>query len=85
MPRLALGAEFRGRKLRELALEVLGISKGGLSRRANLDSKGRDESHFLEPLIDIAQSGTTPAEELLQAYRTHWQESVDPAFTELAY
>ena len=85
VPRLALGAEFRGRKLRELALEVLGISKGGLSRRANLDSKGRDESHFLEPLIDIAQSGTTPAEELLQAYRTHWQESVDPAFTELAY
>ncbi len=85
VPRQALGAKFRGRPLKELALEVLEIAKGGLERRANLDSKGRDESHFLDPLFEIAQSGITPAEELLQAYRTRWRESVDPAFIELAY
>ena len=85
VPKLALGAKFRGGTLKDLAVKVLDISKGGLERRGKPDSKGRTEAHFLDPLFEIAESGVTPAEQLLQSYRTRWQESVDPAFTELAY
>jgi glutamate--cysteine ligase len=35
--------------------------------------------------MEIAESGVTPAEELLELYRTRWKESVDPLFRECAY
>jgi glutamate--cysteine ligase len=84
-PRLALNAPFRGRLLRDLALEVLALADAGLKRRARLDDKGRDESRFLETLLAIAENGQTPAEEKLALYHGRWQGSVDPVFTEFAY
>jgi glutamate--cysteine ligase len=33
----------------------------------------------------IAESGRTPAEEMLDAYHGRWQGSVDPLFKEYAY
>jgi glutamate--cysteine ligase len=44
-----------------------------------------DESHFLAPLIEIAEGGQTPAERTLEAFHGRWKGSVDGAFTELAY
>ena len=86
VPRGALKAEFRGRPVLEIAREVLELAAGGLKRRARLDGRdGRDEGHYLDPLLEIAQAGRTPAEELLEAYGTRWQGSVDPVFGEYAY
>ena len=85
VPRTALNTRFRGRALRELALEVLGIAHAGLRRRAVKDSKGRDETHFLASLQAIAESGTTPAEHLLDAYAGPWQGNIDPLFDNYAY
>jgi glutamate--cysteine ligase len=85
VPRLALNTPFRGRKMGELALEVLEIAAHGLKRRARLNRKGEDETRFLMPLHEIADSGMTPAEELIEAYETRWGKSVDPAFKEQAY
>jgi glutamate--cysteine ligase len=59
---------------------VLDIARGGLSRRRCLDGQGRDESRFLDPLDEIAQSGRCPAEILLGRYDTEWGGSVEPAF-----
>ncbi|MBI2586743.1 MAG: glutamate--cysteine ligase, partial [Rhodospirillales bacterium] len=53
--------------------------------RARLDRVGMDETHFLRPLFQIAQSGLTPAEELLAAYEGRWNHSVDPVYREYAY
>lgn len=85
VPRLALKTPFRGKPLQEVAKRVVELSAQGLRRRARLDSVGGDESHFLEVLRRIADSGVTPAEEKLELYRGRWNGSVDPIFAEYAY
>jgi glutamate--cysteine ligase len=85
VPRLGLATPFRGRTVREIALEVLELARGGLQRRARLDSTGQDEGHFLMTLEEIAQSGQTPAERLLRRFASEWGGSVDPIYREQAY
>jgi len=80
-----LKARFRGMTLQDVALEVLAIARDGLRRRARLDRGGNDETGFLIALEAIAQTGRTPAEDLLDAYHGRWKRSVDPLFTEYAY
>ena len=84
-PKIALDAKVKGRSVREIAREVVALSRAGLSRRAKLDSTGQDESHFLNALAEIVESGKTPAQIKLDAYRGEWNGSVDPIFREYAY
>ncbi len=84
-PLQGLAAPLRSRSLREVALEMLEIARGGLKRRGCSDAAGQDETHFLDPLFAIAEQGRTPVEELLDAYRTSWHGTVDPAYTEYSY
>ena len=85
VPKMALGTTFRSQTVKDIALDVLCIAHAGLQRRSKCDSVGLDETHFLRPLFQIAESGITPAEELLRAYERRWQGSVDPVFQEYAY
>jgi glutamate--cysteine ligase len=85
VPKLGLNAEIAGRSVREIAREVLLLSRNGLVRRKRRLYDGRDESDFLEPLETSVERGTTPAEDLLALYRSTWNGSVDPAFKLLAY
>ncbi len=85
VPRRALGTPFKGRSVREIALEVLAIAEEGLKRRNRRDRSGNDERYHLETLMEIASAGRTPAEELLEAYQSRWQGSVDPLNKEYAY
>ena len=57
----------------------------GAPPRARLDRSGQDETHFLQPLIRIAKSGKSPAEELLELYDTEWGGKVDPVFKFQSY
>ena len=83
--RQALKAEFRGRSVQEIAREVVEIAGQGLRGRGIQDSMGDSEDHFLNPLRAIADSGVTPAEELLEHYEKRWGKNVDPVFEEYAY
>ena len=85
VPRQALEAVFRGRKLRDWSRDLLRIAGDGLTRRRKLDRMGGDESHFLNALHRIADSGRTPAQEMLELYHGRWKGSVDPVFAEFAY
>ena len=85
VPRLGLATPLRSRTLRDIALEMLEISREGLHRRARRNIAGEDETHFLDPLFAIAGSGRTPAEELLEDFRTRWGGNIDPVFTDYAY
>ena len=85
VPRTALKTPFRGGTVREIAIDTLRIARLGLKNRARLDSTGMDETHFLKPMNRIAESGFTPAEELLSAFEHRWEENVDPVFQEYAY
>jgi len=60
--RLGLKAIIGGRTMRDIALDLLDISREGLMRRALAGSKDADETHFLEPLQAIAESGVTTGE-----------------------
>jgi glutamate--cysteine ligase len=85
VPRLALKARIRGSSVQSVAREVVAIAREGLKRRKHLDSSGQDESHFINPLADIAESGRAPAEIKLEAFHGRWRGSVDPIFEEFAY
>ncbi len=74
-----------GRSLKELAEEVLAISREGLKDRAELSAAGEDESGFLTLLDGIAATGITPAERLLQRYHGPWQRDLRRVFAEEAY
>jgi glutamate--cysteine ligase len=81
-PKQALEARIKGRSAREVALDMLALSRAGLQRRARLDASGADEAIYLEPLESIAQSGEPLAALRLASFHTHWKGSVRPAFEE---
>jgi len=85
VPAQALNTPFKNTTVGNIALDMLEISHEGLVRRARLDGVGLDESRFLNPLFGIAESGITPAEDLLFAFERRWKGNIDPIFTEYAY
>ncbi|WP_096703107.1 glutamate--cysteine ligase [Magnetospirillum sp. 15-1] len=85
VPARGLAATIGGRSVREVALDVLSLASAGLKARARLNDSGRDESIYLDPIEAVARSGRTAAEDMLEAYDTRWQRSVDPIFKEYAY
>jgi glutamate--cysteine ligase len=85
VPAQGLKTRFRDGTVQDLAKRSLEIATAGLKRRARLDGAGNDETGFLDTLRAIAESGRTPAEDLLDAYATRWGGSVDPAYEELRY
>ena len=84
-PRVGLKAQVGGRSLQDIALDVLELSRAGLNRRNRINAAGDNESGFLTPLEQVAESGLTPAERKLAQYHDEWNGSVDPMFTEYAY
>ncbi|MBK9080859.1 MAG: glutamate--cysteine ligase [Rhizobiales bacterium] len=85
VPRLALDAQIRGRSLREVAREVVALARAGLAARRRLDSQGRDETRFLEPLERIVETGRVNAQDLVDRFNGPWGGSVEPAFDEAVY
>jgi len=85
VPKLALHAPLRGKPILGLARMVLALAREGLARRNRLDRMGGDESHFLNALERIANTGVTSAEEKLALYHGRWQGSVAPVYSEFAY
>lgn len=69
--RMGLRTPMEGRTLREVALDLLGISRGGLRRQQRMNRRGLDESIFLDGIEEIADSGITLAERVL----ARWQGS----------
>lgn len=85
VPRQGLKATVQGRSVQSLARELLNLAGDGLSARKRLNSSGDDETGFLAPLLETADSGLSPADLKLQRYHGEWQESVDPIYRECAY
>jgi glutamate--cysteine ligase len=85
VPTQALKATIGGRSAQDIARDALALSREGLKRRAHLDEAGRDETRHLVYAEEIASSGRTSAERLLERYHSAWGGSVKPAFTECVY
>lgn len=81
VPRLALDAPIPGgRKLGDIAPEVLAIARSGLSARARFNSGGDNETGFLEALDEIAASGKVPAQRLLDSYHGEWEGDISRVY-----
>lgn len=85
VPAAGLDAKIAGRSLREIARDVLALSRAGLKARAIMGCKGRDETQFLDVLDDSVSSGKTLADELLDHYAGSWQGDVSRVFRDYAY
>ena len=85
VPRMGFEAEIRGRTVQDIAQDVIELARQGLAARGRLNAAGDNETGFLLPLQEVAESGVTPAERKLRLYHGDWNGSVDPAFYECAY
>jgi glutamate--cysteine ligase len=85
VPVQALKTKFRDRTVCDIAREALQISQAGLKARDIRDANNMSEAHFLETLDEIIEENRTPAEELLEAYRTRWNGDIDHVFAEYSY
>ena len=85
VPRLALKTPFRKGTVRDIARSMIELARGGLKARGYTDLVTGDESIFLDPLVEIAESGKTAAERLLERYHGEWRGDVRPIFAEGAY
>jgi glutamate--cysteine ligase len=70
---------FRDGTVQELALWMLDLARHGLQRRGYQNQHGQDESCYLEPLQEAAQSGRTFAEDLLRRFEDQWMGDIDIA------
>jgi glutamate--cysteine ligase len=80
VPAQGLSATIQGRSVRDIAADVLKLSRLGLARRGFVDPSGCDETRFLDPLDAIVASGRTVADDLVAKFNGEWKGSVDPAF-----
>lgn len=83
--RLGLKAEVAGRSVRDIAVDLVAIAKQGLKNRAKFSGGMVDERGYLSELEDIADSGITPAERLLDLYHGAWQGDVKRIYADFAY
>ena len=82
--RTGLKAVVAGRTLQDVAKDLVAIAREGLRRRNRLNGGMLDETVFLKPLEEIAHSGLTRADRLLELYHGPWRGDASRVF-ELAY
>jgi glutamate--cysteine ligase len=85
VPRQGLKAPFRDGTVQTVAREVVAIAAAGLNRRAIPDVRDPSEEPYIDELKDIVESGVTPAERLLERYRTVWRGDIDRLYEEESY
>ena len=74
-----------GRSVQDVAKDMLAIAHAGLKRRNRLSAGMVDETNYLGELEDIAETGVTAAEHLLDLYHGAWRGDVSEVFETCAY
>ena len=83
--RRGLKAEVAGRSVQDISKDVLAIARSGLKARNRLSGGMVDETGYLAELDEIAESGVTRAERMLELYNGPWAGDAGRAFDDLAY
>jgi glutamate--cysteine ligase len=79
VPRQALAASIKGRSAQHIAQDVLKIVRKGLAAR------GHAEEIYLDPLDEIAASGKTSADMLLEKFHGEWKGDIARVFAHSTY
>ena len=83
--RLGLKAKIGGRTVQDVAKDMVAIARSGLKNRNRLNGGLVDETGYLAELEEIADSGLTPADRLLELYNGPWAGDVSKVFESHAY
>lgn len=83
--RLGLKAEVGGRSVRDVAVDMVNIAKQGLKNRARFSGGMVDERGYITELEDIADSGVTSADRLLELYNGEWGGDISRVYRDCAY
>jgi glutamate--cysteine ligase len=71
--------------VQEIAKNCLALAEAGLRRRGIRNEHGQDESIYLEPLKEIAESGRNWAQRLTESYNGPWKGDIKHLFNEMNY
>ncbi|BBU58018.1 glutamate--cysteine ligase [Mameliella alba] len=82
-----LQAQVGDIRMHDLARNVLEIAEAGLVARARPGAGGLvpNETHFLNALKDSVESGSVPADELLEHYNGDWNGDLSRIYAEYSY
>ncbi len=80
-----LNAIIAGRRLQDVAIDVLAIARAGLDARAVVGPGEKTEAKFIDVLDEIAQSGNSAADDLLNLYETQWAGDVKRVYRDFAF
>ena len=80
-----LKSKLRGKKIQSICIEILKLAKKGLSLRNCLNKNKENEEYFLNTLFEIAKSGITPAEKLIDEYVDKNNNCSDEIFVDNSY
>ena len=85
VPETGLHGTVAGIDVHATARRAVAIARQGLARRARMGWAGEDETSFLDPATEVAESGVTAAERLLESFSGDWGGSVAPLYEKHAY
>jgi glutamate--cysteine ligase len=85
VPRTALKTRFRSLTVQDIARDVVRIARHGLRQRRRINPASQDESIYLEPLLEVVQSGRTLSDELIEKFNGPWRGNIDHVFEEYAF
>ncbi|MDE0531633.1 MAG: glutamate--cysteine ligase [Albidovulum sp.] len=73
--------------IRDLAVNSLGLAVAGLKGRGMEGANGLipDETHFLDPMQEIVETGVTASDDLLRKFRGEWKGDLAKIYDEYSY
>jgi len=82
-----IAAKVGNISMHDLARETVAISKAGLAARARPGAGGMipDETHFLNALEEVVETGMSPACELTQKYHGEWGGDLKRIYADYSY
>lgn len=84
-PQHGLQTPFMGTTVQDIAKNCLALSREGLKRRGVKNKEGADESIYLTPLHEIAESGLNWALRLEAKFNGEWKGDISNLFREMSY
>ena len=85
VPKYGLQTPFRNGTLQDVAKQALVLSREGLKTRAMLNAHAESETVFLTALDDMAKTGKSNADKLLDLYRGPWHADITRAYQDCIY
>ncbi len=85
VPKYGLQTHFRGQTVQDMAKQALVIAREGLKTRHMLNAYGESETVFLADLDDMAATGKSNADKLLERYNGVWQRDIRRVYQDCVY